>query len=633
MAQRREKARNEKISPLSGRAIAIAVVGGLLAGGAACAALALLMPGHAAPVKNVPIVVRPSAAVVPTPSVPVASVPAPNPMLLTTGTETVPILVYREVGPNKRDWADVTATEFAGQMSDLAKANAHPISIQDFYDHFATGKPLPEHAILLTFDGCTAGQFANALPVLQQHRFPAAFFAPTDLIGSPGSPETADWAQLRQAIETGLITIGSHTASNPPNLTNLSDEAITSELAQSRQKLQEKLGGSTLFLAYPNGHGDERTAKAALAAGYRAALTMDRGWTASPAQSCFLPRMAPPRLPEILAAWNKTADIAPPLPRYIEVKNPALTQGEFKGRACTIQWIAGGDLGTQALHQRQTVGNMARDAGVQAALNGAFFSEIRLRTLGSAMMGPTLCRADNLFSPATLDEDARLEGRPLVLIGPQKCLVLPYAEHLGHTREILQALMPDVTDAFLAGGWITHHGKAVSQETLTAWSSHDVNDPRHRVFAGIDSQHRFILGGTQDGVSTALLAKTLEKMGIEEAWLMDSGYSSALVWQNKILISGHNDRATPSRPVPHALFLYGILAPDAPPPPADALPASGPGAATTAEAFTADMGHHRTHKKRKRSLRRPHRTQTAPSTPAPDSPPVPTPLPAQTPGA
>ena len=317
---------------------------------------------------------------------------------------------------------------------------------------------------------------------------------------------------------------------------------------------------------------------------------MDRGWAASPAQTAFLPRMAPPRLPEILAAWNQKAEIAPPPPRYVAIKNPPLTRGEFKDRLCAVQWVAGGDLGTRSLRKRETVGNMAREAGVQAALNGAFFSEIRLRTLGSAMMGPTLCRADNQFSPATLDEDARLEGRPLVLIGPQKCLVLPYAEHLGHSREILQTLMPDVTDAFLAGGWIVHHGKAVSPELLTAWSSHDANDFRHRVFAGIDSQHRFVLGGTQSGIGTAALAKTLEKMGIEEAWLMDSGYCSALVWQNKILISGHNDRATPSRPVPHALFLYGDPAPDAPPPPADALPASGPGAATTAEAFAAEYG-------------------------------------------
>ena len=630
MTPRGERAPNQNVSGLSRKAIAIAVIGGLLAGGSACVLMALLLPKSPrplfikeAPVKDSPALVRPvssvsTAAIAPAvPTLASASLPAPNPMLLTAGTEAVPIIAYREVGPNKQNWADVTATEFAGQMSDLQKSDAHPISIQDFYDHFSSGKPLPARSILLTFDGCSAAQLANALPILESRHFPAAFFAPTDAIEQPGL-ETANWEQLRRAVIGGLITIGSHTASNPPNLTNLSEDAVAGELALSRKTLEEKLGLPVRFLAYPNGHGDEKTAKAALDAGYLAALTMDRGWAASPAQSYFLPRFAPPRLPEVLAAWKKKADIAPPLPRYIGVKNPPLTRGEFHSGRITVQWVAGGDLGTQALHKRQTVGEMARGANVQAALNGAFFSEIRLRTLGSAMMGPTLCRADDLFSPATLDEDARLEGRPLVLIGPQKCLVLPYAEHLGHSREILQALMPDVTDAFLAGGWIAHHGKAVSQETLTAWSSHDVNDARHRVFAGIDSQHRFILGGTQDGISTATLSKLLEKMGLEEAWLMDSGYSSALVWQNKILISGHNDRATPSRPVPHALFLYGALAPDAPPPPPNALPASGPGAATTAEAFAADMGRGRGRGKKRAARRHHHRRKKtdSPSVPA-----------------
>ena len=431
-------------------------------------------------------------------------------MLLTAGTEAVPIIAYHEVGPDKRDWADVTTTEFAAQMSDLQSAGAHPVSIQDFYDHFSRGKPLPDHAILLTFDGCSTGQFANALPALEQYHFPAAFFAPTDSIDQ-ASPDAADWEQIRRAVAGGLITVGSRTASNPQNLTNLAEETIAEEFTRSRKILEEKLGVPARFLAYPNGHGDAKTAKAAFDAGYLAALTMDRGWTASPAQSYFLPRFAPPRLQEILSAWKKQADIAPPLPRYLDIKNPALTRGEFRSGNFAVQWVAGGDLGTQALHNRQTVGNMAKGAGVQAALNGAFFSEIRLRTLGSAMMGPTLCRADNLYSPATLDEDARLEGRPLVLIGPQKCLVLPYEEHLGHSRDVLQSLMPDVTDAFLAGGWIVHQGKAVSPETLLAYSSHDVNDARHRVFAGVDAQRRFVLGGTQDGLSTAALSKILEK--------------------------------------------------------------------------------------------------------------------------
>ena len=557
----------------------------------------------------------------------------PNPMLLMGATDAVPVLLYHDVSTKKRVWTDISPTEFAEQMKELAAAGARPVSIQDFYDHFNVGKPLPDHPILLTFDDGTVGQFENALPVLEKYHFPAAFFVPTDLVGLHEEIDRADWETIRKAAQDGLITFGSHTVANPQNLTLVSDEVLTAELEESRKALEDHLGVPVRFLAYPNGHADARAAKAALAAGYNAALTMDRGWAGSPAQAYFLPRFAPQRLPEILAVWKAKGAMEPPPPRFLEIKEPPLTQGTFKDGRYAVQWVAGGDLGTQALHSRSTVGQMAEQAHVEAALNGAFFSEIRLRTLGSAMMGPTLCRADQKYSPATLDEDARLEGRPLVLIGPNKCLVLPYAEHLGHSQDVLQALMPDVTDAFLAGGWIVHHGKALPPATLLAWSSHDANDARHRVFAGVDKEHRFLLGGTQDGIGTAQLSKILEKMKLEEAWLMDSGYSSSLVWRNRILISGHNDRATPSRPVPHALFLYGEPASDAPLPPADALPASGPGAATTAEAFAADMGRH--HRKKKARTRRHRRARAASPaaaspTPAPDA--APAEIPAVSPG-
>jgi hypothetical protein len=248
---------------------------------------------------------------------------------------------------------------------------------------------------------------------------------------------------------------------------------------------------------------------------------------------------------------------------------------------------------------------MAHDANVQAALNGTFFADARVDSVGSAMIGPTLCRVESTYSQSDPTEDPRLEGRPMILISEGKCLVLPYAEHLGHSLEVLQGFLPDIKDAFLAGGWIVHQGKAVPPALIKTWSTADANDPRHRAFAGIDGQNRFILGATQDSVSTTDLSKILEQMHIEEAWLMDSGFSTSLIWQNHVLVSGHFHKDTPSRPVPHALLLFGDPAPDALPPPAESPVAYGPGAATLEQALAADgsaphpSSHHRRHRRRK----------------------------------
>jgi peptidoglycan/xylan/chitin deacetylase (PgdA/CDA1 family) len=575
----------------------IIAVGGL---GALGVVVALQLRKH--PAKHPPIVVAPPPVTVTVP--PPVETPATPDTLLTAASDPVPIIMYHDVVPRKQVWFDLTTDEFEQQMHDLAEAGAHPVSMQDLYDHFKTNKPLPEHPIVLTFDDCTLGQFTEALPILKKRNFPAVFFVQTASVGVKTEKEHMTWEQLKQAEATGLITVQSHTVTHPEDITKCTDADLQTEMQESKRTLEDHLGHPINFLAYPSGNCDVRVAKAAQDAGYLAAVTMDRGWTASPAQSFYLPRFTPKRVDEVIDHWKKDEPVGPPLPRMVAIKNTPLEMGAYKDGKFPVQWVAGGDLGTDAIVGRKTVGEIAHDASVQAALNGTFFADARVESVGSAMIGPTLCRVDNRYNPADASEDARLEGRPLILIGEGKCLILPYAAHLGHSLEVLQSLMPDVKDCFLAGGWIVHQGKALSSPLIKTWSTSDANDPRHRAFVGIDGQNRYILGATQDSVSTSDLAKVLEQMHVEEAWLMDSGFSTSLIWQNHVLVSGHFHKDRPSRPVPHALLLFGDVAPGATPPPADSPIAFGSGAATTAEAMAADGGAPRTTSHRRRRHRR-----------------------------
>ena len=56
----------------------------------------------------------------------------------------------------------------------------------------------------------------------------------------------------------------------------------------------------------------------------------------------------------------------------------------------------------------------------------------------------------------------------------------------------------------------------------------------------------------------------LQALGVHEAVLLDSGFSTSLVYGNKILVTGHTSPGIPSRPVPHALVLFGKPAPSIP---------------------------------------------------------------------
>jgi hypothetical protein len=46
---------------------------------------------------------------------------------------------------------------------------------------------------------------------------------------------------------------------------------------------------------------------------------------------------------------------------------------------------------------------------------------------------------------------------------------------------------------------------------------------------------------------------------VQEAVLLDSGFSTSLVYDKKIIVTGHTATNLPSRPVPHAIVVTGTL--------------------------------------------------------------------------
>ncbi|MEM9291345.1 MAG: polysaccharide deacetylase family protein [Acidobacteriota bacterium] len=156
----------------------------------------------------------------------------------------------------------------------------------------------PHPAALLTFDDGLANHLHGALPVLQRHRVPALFFVPTRHIVDPSHwlPPIAATAQrlpqplpaavshdrfdglgvegLRRLAADPLVTIGAHSVHHP-RLSELEDDELRRELEGPRRYLQDLLQSPVDYLAYPFGDFDLRVARAAAAAGYRAAFAED----------------------------------------------------------------------------------------------------------------------------------------------------------------------------------------------------------------------------------------------------------------------------------------------------------------------------------------------------------------------
>lgn len=162
-------------------------------------------------------------------------------------------------------------------------------------DEFLSGK-LP--GVLLTFDDGYRNNHDTALPLLQEHSAPAVFFVTTQHVADPHDwlpaireeLEGAGWSEgdvaeelardlfdgmdierLARCASTPGIEIGSHTLGHPL-LTQLGDEALATEVRESRLKLEEWTGTPVRQFAYPTGDYDLRVARAVEAAGYVSAF-------------------------------------------------------------------------------------------------------------------------------------------------------------------------------------------------------------------------------------------------------------------------------------------------------------------------------------------------------------------------
>ncbi len=88
------------------------------------------------------------------------------------------------------------------------------------------------------------------------------------------------WDEIREMKNSGLVEIGSHTVSHPI-LSRCSGERQLYELATSKDRISEELGGDCMLFAYPNGrHIDytRNTIRILKECGYKIALTTISGY-------------------------------------------------------------------------------------------------------------------------------------------------------------------------------------------------------------------------------------------------------------------------------------------------------------------------------------------------------------------
>jgi peptidoglycan/xylan/chitin deacetylase (PgdA/CDA1 family) len=200
---------------------------------------------------------------------PIPPIQAPTPA--TAENFYAPILMYHHISDTMPAGPYVIRTAvFENQMNWLKENNYHVISYSQFYEALTTKSTLPEKPVVITFDDNNKDQYENALPILKKYGYTAIFFVPTAYVNKRGGVMT--WDMLKTLTKEGM-EIGSHSSTHP-NLTVIpKSQLYDEELIDSKKILEEKLGISIKFFAYPGGAKSKTVTKAVEDTGYLSAVT------------------------------------------------------------------------------------------------------------------------------------------------------------------------------------------------------------------------------------------------------------------------------------------------------------------------------------------------------------------------
>ena len=189
------------------------------------------------------------------------------------------VLCYHAVSDSWPDELALPPAVLVGQVRRLLEKGARPGNAQDVL----AGRPV----LHVTFDDAYRA-IGSVLDDLARLGVPVTIFACSSFAedgrpfvvpeltervrGFEDEVRTMAWDDLRAWTSKG-VEFGSHTVSHP-HLTSLRDSELASELATSKERLEDELGRPCRFLAYPYGEHDAGVRRAARSAGYDGAFAL-----------------------------------------------------------------------------------------------------------------------------------------------------------------------------------------------------------------------------------------------------------------------------------------------------------------------------------------------------------------------
>ncbi len=202
----------------------------------------------------------------------------------------------------------------ASQFDWLRSHGYHMVSLQQVIDARSGGQPLPDHAVLLTFDDGLRSAYTKVFPLLKAYHYPAVVAVVGAWTSLPADGKVAygfrdftrddfaTWDELREMQQSGLVEIASHTwdlhegiIANPQGNVipaviihaydakarhyETDDEyeaRIRTDLARNSLEIEEHLGRAPRAVMWPYGDYTQKADSIAASLGMTVSFTL--GW-------------------------------------------------------------------------------------------------------------------------------------------------------------------------------------------------------------------------------------------------------------------------------------------------------------------------------------------------------------------
>lgn len=225
----------------------------------------------------------------------------------------VAVLVYHHIDEFEQSSVTITPRLFERQLVSLQRKGFHFITLDQFKDFKTKGKPIPDNALLITFDDGYESFYTHAFPILKRLEIPAVNFVITKDLDDPKRPKLASLSkdEIKQMrSEDPNIEFQGHSdelhamKDGKPMLSNKlilngkleTEVEFKSRVVQDTRKCMAKLkelnaSKNVDSYAYPYGSYDDTTISYLHEAGIQYAFTTKAGLASEWTDSMQIPRI------------------------------------------------------------------------------------------------------------------------------------------------------------------------------------------------------------------------------------------------------------------------------------------------------------------------------------------------------